>query len=70
MEKQKTIEKQMQAMHREIRRMRSLLVSILVEDREGAYKPSFMKRVQSAASRKPTKTFKDAQSFLSELDKV
>ena len=57
-------------MSRELSRFRSLLASLVVEDREGKYKSGFVRRVLKASSRKPDRTFKDAKSFLSDLDKV
>ena len=37
-------------------------------DDEGEYRPEFVKEMLKAAKRKPNRTFKDAASFLKELE--
>lgn len=51
----------------EVRSLRSLLVSVAGEDREGLYRPEFVRELQRAARQKPTRAFRNARSFLDEL---
>ncbi len=64
------LEKKVETFGREIVRLRSFITSLAVEDREGSYKESFVRRIKAATGRKADRTFKDQKSFLAELDQV
>ena len=51
----------------EVRSLRSLLVSVAGEDREGSYRPEFVRELRRAARQKPNRAFRSARSFLDEL---
>jgi len=53
----------------ELALLRSLAISIVGCDKEGAYKPSFVRRVLSASMRKPTHIFSTPKKFLQEVKK-
>lgn len=47
------------ALKEEIKSLRSFLIGILEEDREGKYRPEFVRKVLKAAREKTIFTFKD-----------
>ena len=51
----------------EVRTIRSLLISVVGEDKEGQYHTQFVREVLKAAKEKPEYVFKDMKSFLAEL---
>lgn len=51
----------------EVRSLRSLLVSVAGEDREGSYRPEFVRELRRAARQKPNRAFINAHSLLGEL---
>ena len=53
----------------EITMLKSLAVSIVGRDTEGAYKPEFVRTVLRKAHMKPTRRFLDSKTFLRELSK-
>ena len=53
----------------EIKMLRSLAISIVGQDREGSYKPAFVRRVLSVSMRKPTRTFTTPKKFLDDVKK-
>ncbi len=70
MSQTRILEKKVEAFGREILRIRSFITSFAVEDREGTYKESFVRRIKTATGRKADRTFKDKESFLAELEQV
>ncbi len=54
----------------EFRQVKSLLISFVGTDPEGAYNPIFVKQVLEAAREEPTRTFRDATKFLEKLKRV
>ncbi len=54
----------------ELQQVKSLLISFVGTDPEGAYNPVFVKRVLEAAREKPTRTFRDAATFLEEVKRA
>lgn len=52
---------------REVKMLRSLVVSIVGKDREGSYKPEFVRAMLEATQEKPEFTYKDTQSFFHAL---
>ena len=53
----------------EINLLRSFVIGIVGKDKEGKYKPEFAKKVLKALREKPQHTFKDKNSFLSQIHK-
>jgi len=58
------------ALREEVRVLRSAMVSVIGKDKEGEYRPEFVRQVLQAAGEKSTYLFKNAKSFLSELERV
>lgn len=54
----------------EVRLLRSSLFSIIGEDREGRYRPSFVRAILGASREKPTKTFTDVATFLRDIEQA
>jgi hypothetical protein len=54
-------------LRKEVRILRSLVVSILAKDKEGKYRPNFVKNILSAAEETPTHRFGSAKAFLQDL---
>jgi hypothetical protein len=59
-----------QAIKQEVTSLHSATVGLSLQDREGDYKESFIIEIQKASLRTPTKTFKDRESFLEDLNRV
>lgn len=59
--------KEIEIIKKEIRILRSFIFSLVVEDKEGKYKTSFIKNILKASQEKPTFIFKNATSFRSLL---
>ena len=51
----------------EIRNLRSLVMGIVGKDKEGQYKPNFIKRVLRAGSQSARYGFTDKKSFIAHL---
>lgn len=51
----------------EVALLRSAIISFLGEDREGRYRPEFVKQVFKSAKEKPDFAFHDARAFLKQL---
>ena len=69
-ERQSNINSELQGLKHEVRVLRSFLVSIVGEDREGKYNPKFVKEILKAAREIPSHSFKGAGLFLSELKRA
>jgi len=54
----------------ELELLRSLAISIVGRDKEGTYKPAFVRRVLKASMRKPTYTFTTPEKFLKEVKRA
>ena len=63
----KTIEKLVHNLSREVITLRSLVISVIGKDKEGTYKPSFVKSVLKNAKNEPTMRFANSKDFLSRL---
>ncbi len=63
----KTIEKLVHNLSREVTTLRALVISIVEKDKEGTYKPSFVKSVLKNAKNTPTTRFTNSRDFLSRL---
>lgn len=69
---QKTIEKfnqDISDLKKEVRTLRSFLIGALAKDPEGEYRPEFIKRIFQLSKEKTSFTFKNAKSFLKEIQK-
>jgi len=55
---------------REVRTLRSFLISVVGKDEEGAYRPQFVREVLRAAREQPTRSFENAHSLLKELERA
>lgn len=52
----------------ELNLLRSFIISIIGEDKEGNYNPNFIAEILQAANEKPANIFRDSKSFLRELE--
>ncbi len=57
-------------LRREVALLRSIVISIIGEDPEGKYKPSFVKTILKAAEEKPKFKFKGADELIKQLGDV
>ena len=57
-------------LRQEVSLLRSIVIGILGKDREGKYKPGFVKQILAAAKEEPASGFSDTDSFLRELKKA
>ncbi|MBI4143158.1 hypothetical protein HY480_04765 [Candidatus Uhrbacteria bacterium] len=55
---------------RDVRTLRSLLISFVGEDREGAYRPMFVREILTASTERPTRRFRSAAAFLAEISSL
>ena len=51
----------------ELELLRSLAISIVGRDKEGSYKPAFVKRVLKVSANTPTRTFSTPEKFLEDV---
>ena len=51
----------------EVELLRSLVISTVGKDKEGEYKPEFIRRILKSANSKPKHIYKDSKTFLSQL---
>lgn len=63
----KTIEKLIRNLSREVVTLRSFVISVIWKDKEGTYKPSFVKSVLKKAKDEPAIHFTNGKDFLSQL---
>lgn len=54
-------------LQKEVELLRSFVIGQTGRDREGEYKPEFVRRILKAAQDPPTHEFKDADSFLKDI---
>lgn len=66
----KKLDTRLNKLKQEIFTLRSFLISIVVEDKEGDYRPEFVKEIFKAAKEKPGHVFVDRYSFLAELKRL
>ena len=60
-------EKQLQHLKHEVSVLRSFVISMIGEDKEGRYRPKFVKEILKASQENPEHTFRDPQSFMDQL---
>lgn len=56
-------------LEKEIKLLRSFMIGIAGKDKEGNYRPEFVKKILRVAQEKEKFTFKNGRSFLSHLQK-
>ena len=66
----KTKKESLQELRNEVALLRSFVIGLVGKDEEGEYRPEFVRRILKAAKEKPTRTFRNAKSFLAELKKI
>ena len=65
-----TQKRELRRIEQEVSLLRSFVISMIGEDNEGQYRPEFVKEMLKASQEKPQRLFKDADSFLAELQRV
>jgi hypothetical protein len=64
----KTLEKTVQNLSREVSTLRAFVIeSVLNEDDEGTYRPSFIKKILKSTKHKPTLVYEGRGSLLRQL---
>lgn len=69
---QKTLEKLNQKisyLNEEIKTLRSFVIGALIKDKEGEYKPKFVKKILGLSKGEAEFIFKDADTFLKKIQK-
>ena len=67
---QTTTSLEVKELRREVDLLRSAIISLIANDTEGRYKPSFVSSVLKTASEKPRYKFTSADTLLSQLKKA
>lgn len=57
-------------LQKEIELLRSLVIGIITKDKEGKYRPEFVRKMLTANRQKANLIFKDKKSFLSQIKKI
>jgi hypothetical protein len=58
---------EVESLKQEVGRLRSLLISVAGEDREGAYRASIVRELLKAATEQPTREYAGAGALLKQL---
>lgn len=58
---------ELNGIQRDVRTLRSLLISLVGEDREGVYRPAFIRDLLAASVERPTRKFRGADQFLRDI---
>lgn len=61
---------QLERIEKEVRSVRSFLISVAGKDKEGNYNSKFVREIQKAANEDPIQKFKNAESFLQALEEA
>lgn len=61
------IRQELKHLKEEMKIVKSLLISLIGKDKEGNYRPEFVKEILKAAKEKPRYTFKGGKEFLKQL---
>jgi len=56
-------------LEQKVQTMRSLLICLIGQDKEGEYRPEFVRKILGAIGEKAEYSFKDEKTFLSQLKK-
>jgi hypothetical protein len=54
----------------EVKRLRSIVIGLVGRDKEGSYRPAYVRRLLRIAAMPATHTFKDSETFLRELSGI
>lgn len=57
-------------LEREVTLLRSFFIGIAGEDKEGEYRPEFVREIMKSLSERPTRRFRSPEAFLAELREV
>lgn len=63
------VKEELKGLRREFAGVRFLLSALLVEDKDGQYKKSFVKKIKKALKERPVFVYEDKKSFLASLRK-
>lgn len=63
-------EAEIQNLRYEVSSLRSIVIGILGRDREGKYRPSFIREILQAGKEKPTHVFRGSGSLLTDIRNV
>jgi len=66
----KKINTELTDLKQKVQILRSLLIGLLGQDKEGRYRPEFVKKILKAVGEKAEFSFKNEKVFLSQLKKV
>ena len=66
----KTVAKLVTNLSKEVRALRSLVISVIKENKEGTYRSAFIRSVIKATALKPTERFTNAKDFLKKLKQI
>lgn len=66
----KTVAKLVNNLRKEVKTLRSLVISVIEKDKEGEYRSAFVKSVLKATERKPAAIFKNSKAFLKKLNRA
>ena len=58
---------QVEALRQELSLLRSLVMSVIVKDAEGEYRPAFVRRILKLLQEKPNSKFIGKETFLEQL---
>ena len=58
---------ELSGLKQEVRSLRSLVIGLVSVDKEGQYRPEFVREILRAARQKPRYIFKDVQTFREQL---
>ena len=64
------IKDEISSLRNEVALLRSVIISFLGEDREGRYRPEFVKKIFKSAKQKPDFAFRSAGEFLKQLKNI
>lgn len=68
--KRVSVKSELARLQHEVGTLRATLISFLGEDREGVYRPEFVRDILDAARQKPSHSFTSVDSFLAALRRV
>ena len=58
---------QLENLQKELKNLRSFVIGIAGKDKEGQYKPSFIKKILRAGSKEANYVFEDEKSFIGHI---
>ncbi len=64
-----SVQNRIENLTKEVQNLRSFVIGLIGKDREGKYRPAFVKKIMNMAKEPSDFVFKDKTSFLSQLQK-